>query len=355
MKQIAPNKFLLPLVIMLVFPASQNYRLDDYSFGAAGADNIQSQNYRLEGAAGEVGGGEGVSQNFQLGEGFNYTLQSEVVPPPGFVNDNNYYNKLKLTLNLGNNPSDARFAVSISGDNWATTQYIQSDNKLGPTLGSEDWRDASSWNVSGGGIFVTGLTRSTSYSVKVKSSQGDFTESAWSQTASASTNAPTLTFDLDVSSVDTETSAPYTVSLTDLSPGSVYTAQDKIWIDLDSNAENGVYAYISSENEGLKSSKANYSIPSQSTNLDSVDEGYGLQTSTLAQASGGPLVALSPYNGLNQVVGKVETKFNTILSSSNTRVDSARASAVIKVKVSPYTRGVNDYFDVLTLVAAASF
>jgi hypothetical protein len=339
--------------LIFVFPASSNYQLNEWSFGQGGAQQSASGNYELNSVLGEVSDNQLQSTNYGILPGLEFVQMANTPPAPAWTNDSDDYNKLKLVLNTGGNPSDAEFAVAISVDNFVTTLYVQSDDTVGTTLGSEDWRAYASWG-SGSGVFVVGLSPNTSYTVKVKARQGDFTEGPWGPTANASTSQVSLTFDIDVAATDQETASPYQVDVGSLSIGSVITASDKIWVDLATNAEAGGVVYVYGTNSGLLSSTTNYTISSVTANLSAASEGYGLQIASTSQSSGGPLAEESPYDGSGETVGIVDTTVRGIFSST-TEIAGGRGSTNVKAKASSTAPAASDYSETLVMVASSTF
>lgn len=113
-----------------------------------------------------------------------FVQQANVPPAPAFSNPGNYYNKLRLVIAIGNNPSDATFSVAISSDDRVTTNYVQSDHAIGTALGNEDRQTYVLWG-GGSGFDVIGLASNTTYRVKVKAMQGKFTEAGYGPEATA--------------------------------------------------------------------------------------------------------------------------------------------------------------------------
>ena len=336
-------------------PSSSNYQLKDYGFGSGGSQNSSSTNYNIFGISGETSGDTSASTNNKTLQGLVGTTQANVPPAPTFTNPSHYYNKLKLVLDTGSNSSDATYAIAISTDNFSSdTKYVQSDNTIGSTLGSEDWQSYTAWG-SASGIYVIGLTPGTTYTVKVEAERGNFTQTGFGPTAQATTDNPSLTFDIDVAPTDTETAAPYSLNIGDLTAGSVVTASDKVWVDVDTNGSAGATVYVQGANGGLSSTDASYTISSVSGNLSSSNEGYGAQGSSVAESTGGPLEITSPYNGSSDVVGPLDTTRRIIFDSSGTAITSGRGSFTIKAKASAVTKSASDYNDTLTLIASASF
>lgn len=348
MKQKIISYFLTTeLLILLVFPASTNYQLKSFEFGGGGA-SMSSSTYSSDGIVGEVDGQQS-SSTYKVNSGLVF-VQNANVPTVTLVNSGNWYNKLHVTIGPQNNPTDTKYAIAISTDNFTTTQYVQSDDTVGSILGPEDYQTYSNWGGASGEDII-GLLQNTTYEVKVKAMQGYYTESAYGPPASNSTSPVTLTFDIDIAPTDTETSPPYSISMGSLNPGSVSTANDKIWVDLDTNAANGGYIYIYDQYAGLKSVNVDHTITSSSTNLSSATEGFGLQVDSATNIS-----AVSPYNGSagTDNVGVVDSTVRELFSA-NSPVTSGRGSVLVKAKASNTTPAANDYADTLTLISSAAF
>lgn len=336
-------------------PASEQYKITDYGFGAGGTDGSSSEHYKVFGDLGEVDTGSSASTLYNIGSGLEFTMMANTPPAPTFENQNNNYNKLHITINQGNNPSDTTYAIMISSDVFQSDiQYIQVDQTTGATLGTEDWQTYTAWGGASG-FDVIGLLPNTEYTIRVAAKQGDFTQSRWSPTAIATTSTITLSFDIDIASADEESEPPYEVNIDNVSLGSVTTSEDKVWIDLDTNAEAGGYVYIYGTNEGLSSATTAYTISSLTGDLSAVNEGYGIRTNSASQTSGGPLVAQSPYDGAGNNVGIVDSTIRTLYSSSNTPIVSGRGSFEIQIKTRNTTPSSNDYAEILTIISSAIF
>ncbi len=347
--------FAPPVHAQAVPPASGNYKLMDFGFGAGGTATSSSSNYSLFGTVGQVDQGSPSSSNYFIGAGLEYTIQASVAAAPTFTNPSNWYNKLKLVINRGGaDPTDTQYAIRIASGS-GQFQYVQNDNTVGSVLGLEDWQTYSAWGDTAG-TNIIGLYPGTTYTVQIAAKQGQFfTQFMWSPAATSSTSNPSLSFDLDVAPIDQSTNPPYTLNIGQLSPGSVTTAPDKVWVSLATNATNGGLIYILGTNTGLLSSSVSYTISAVSNDLSSVGEGYGAQNNSTAQSSGGPMQAVSPYNGASNNVGILDTAKRTIYDSSGAPVVGGRVSFTIKAKASNTTPSANDYADTLTVLATGSF
>lgn len=340
--------------MVFVFPASSNYRLDNFQIGPGGSDDSASTNYQMETVVGEQSDDGQASSNYQLGLGLEFVQMANTPPAPTWLNGGNYYNKLRLIIDEGNNSADTEYAVAISDDDFTTTRYVQDDFTVGDVLGSEDWQTYTDWGGASG-EFVVGLQEDTTYKVMVKARQGLYTEGTWGPVATADTDPLSLEFDIDVAATDQETVPPYAIDFGDLTIGAVNDATDKVWVDIATNGEGGAYVYIYGDSGGLYSASKVNSITSVTGNLAVLDEGYGVRVDTTSETSGGPLIAESPYDGAADNVGTIDTAINVIYSSSSSSVVGGRGSAVFKAKVDALTPAASDYSILITVIASATF
>ncbi len=343
---------MMPVMMLAALPSSSSYQLNSYGFGTGGTANTHSTSYSVNGISGEVAGSS-ASTNYKVGAGENYEKQAHV-PTVTLINSGNWYNKLLLTIGPENNPTDAKFAVAISTDNFATApQYVKSDFTVGASLTFTDYQTYSSWG-SGSGVYVRGLTRSTVYTVKVKAFRGEFTESPYGPVASAATVDPQISFDIDASATDSDTNPPYQIGFGNLPVSTVTDSPQRVWVDLDTNGESGGKVYMSGQNAGLRSLESNYTIASSTADLSSLAEGFGAQGVSATQSSGGPFALVAPYNGAGANVGVADTVIREIFSTSFP-VTAARGSFILKAKTKPLTPAAGDYTEILTAIASASF
>ena len=334
-------------------PSSTTYKLRDFSIGTGGAAGAAGGTYQLEGVTGETGGQATVGGTYTTKSGLQQTQQANVPAAPTFSNSGSWYDKLHFVIDTGSNPTDAKFAIAISTDDFATTNYIQNDNTVGSTLGAEDYQTYTLWGGASGED-VVGLTPSMTYKIKVKAIHGDFTESAYSATATAATVGAQLSFDIDVSNIDTETGPPYSTDLGSVLAGTVTDSPQKVWFDFATNANSGGNIYIYSQNGGLSSAAASYTITSASADLSSASEGFGAKSDSATQSSGGPLSAASPYNGSSDNVGILNSSIREIYTTG-AAVVGGRTSFVLKAKSQTLTPQATDYTEIITAIAAGNF
>ncbi len=343
---------LFSFLLLFAMPASTTYEMRDFGFGAGGSGVADSGNYSSISIVGEQGSSDkNIGTTYNLGPGLIFTQQTNVPAAPTFTNPDSSYNKLKFVLDTGSNPTDTVYAIAISTDDFVTTNFIQADNTIGPTAVYQTY---STWGGASGAN-VIGLAVSTTYKIKVKAVQTKYTETEYSAAASASTLAPTLSYDIDVAAADSETGAPYVVAFGTLNVGSVTTASDKVWVDIDTNAANGAAIYVYDGAGALVSANAGASIVSATADLSSAPTGYGLQIATVTQGAGGPLAKVSPFNGTAENVGVITTESTQIFSTSSLPVTAGRGSVYLKAKASSTTPAAADYSDTITMIASGSF
>ena len=340
------------LFSFLVLPASTNYQLEGFSFGNAGGGNIGSSNYSVEASVGEISNQIG-SSNYDLGAGLAFVRQASGPLIVSFDNPDNFYNKLHFVIDNQGNPSDTKFALAISPDNFVTTYFVKSDQTISTDLTLADYQTYTQLGETAG-TTVIGLVPSTTYSLKVKAMQGKFTETGWSPVKTATTVAPLLSFEIDVAATDISSDPPYTIEMGDLFPGEVITGSNKVWVTLETNGTSGGAVFVYGKNAGLESISVGYSIPAVSGNLGVLGNGFGIQGVGVTQVSGGPLSLEIGYSGNADIVGITDTLVRQIFVSQ-TPLTGGRASFLVKAKSDIQAPAASDYSEVLTVIGAANY
>lgn len=335
--------------IFATMPTSTNYSLKGYDVGT-GSGNGSSASYKLNSVTGTQTGGQDSSVSYEVQSGLVSTINSNVPPAPTFTNPSSYYDRLKLVIATGDNPSDTKFAIAISTDDFATTRYVKSDHSIGTTLTLADRQTYAAWGGSDG-FFVLGLQEATTYKVKVKAMQGGFTETAYGPIATSATVLPFITFSVATTLSSTP---PFSVGFTSLSLGNVFDADADASLALATNALFGGSVYLRSGNAGLKSTRASYTLPSATVDLTSVAKGYGAVVVSVSQSSGGPLTKTAPFDGAGSSVGGMATALQEVASTS-APVSGGAVTVRFKAKTDLAVPQSTDYADLLTFVAATSF
>lgn len=228
----------LSLIAKPVFaslPSSTNYQLQNYSFGSGGTTNSTSSNYGLNGIAGEVEFGSPGSTNYQIGSGLTYLMKANVPGAPTLSTPASNYDRILFVINTNGNPTDTTYALQISTtSNFSSNvNYIKQDDTVGATVATTDFKTYTNWGGTSG-TFVTGLASNTTYYIRVKARQGNFTESEWGPAAAATTSFASLTFSINNP----------TITFSNLNAGNSYTDAGKSDIlTTTTNAYNGYTVY----------------------------------------------------------------------------------------------------------------
>jgi len=339
----------LLLFFFLVMPFSSSYKLKDFGFGSGGTANSTGGGFALDAITGEQSGTKTTPLGgISLQSGLIFTGQANVPLAPTFTNPSSYYNKLNLIVNPSGNPTDTKFAIAISTDNFATiTNYVKSDHTVGATLTLADYQDYTTWGGASG-ITVIGLAPGTTYQVKVKAMQGKFTETGYGPTASVATVNPTLSFGVKT---DNQAGPSFSIDFGTMNTGSVNTSPHHIDVTLDTNGVNGGRVYVYGANGGLYSTHANYKITSATDpNLAGSPEGFGAQGMT-----GATLSLTSPYDTTSgDYVGIVDPTVREIFHTAGP-ITGGTGSFLLKSKPATTAPAAGDYAELLTVVAAGSF
>ncbi len=320
-------------------PQSTTYEIKSYEFGSGGISGDTSTTYSLFGNSGQVDGTSLNSTTYTNQPGLTYLLTTNVPGSPTVSNNSNlYYNKLSVTLNTSNNPSDTVYAIKVVSSG---TQYIQADNTLGV---SPVWQTNTTWGASG--FTVIGLTPGTGYTISVSARQGAYTQSAFGPSTTVSTANPTVSFSLNSNAL----------TFPNLDPGTVKNSTSTITTTVSTNGVGGVTIYAYDSNNGLLSSGTSYSITAVSNDLSVTSEGYGLRTTAVGQSSGGPMEALSPYNGTGNNVGIINNaNKNAVFDSTGASVTTGTGTFELQAKASVNAKVASDYTDILTVIATSVF
>jgi hypothetical protein len=339
----------LSLMLFAVAPTSTNYTLKTYDIGSGGGAS-SSTNYSLQAGTGTQSGSPQSSANYTVNSDGRGVMNANVPPTPTFTNPSDYYNRLKLVIATGNNPTDTKYLIAASTDNFVTTSYVQADDSLGASQAITNYQTYAAWGGASG-FYIIGLTPSTTYQVKVKALQGNYTGSGFSLTATAATVATSVSFSLTTTLT---TTPPFFVSFMSLTPGSVVDGGADALIGLSSNAFNGGTVYVKDNSNGLFSTLANTTISSATADLSSAASGYGVQVIAVGQTSGGPFSSQSPYNVSANNVGALSSQFQPIFST-NAPVTGANGTVRLKAKATNITPSSSDYSDAVTIMVVMTF
>jgi hypothetical protein len=382
---------------------STNYRILDPTVDSGGGAGDSTNYSLLSSMGGAVSDARLESTSYAIGAGFpsgfqanvplircaegdtdsgttDCTEQPNAAGSQGECGTPGCYDRGKVEVDHQNNPIDTLYLVSLTNTDTNTEYFLQSDHSVATTYDIADYlticqlhgvdsRD-SACDDAGDGNFdedlqsnnIVGLAAATTYEVKVRALSGDFTETQYSPTANLTTVVPSLFLDLDIGTTSgVENSAIYTVNIGTVNPGSAFTASDQIWLDLGTNAANGMNTYVRDLHTGLYN--GSFTIPSESEDLatdPNANGGFGLKTLTSTQAALGPVLLDSTYNtGGADAVGAVTTSddliFYTQESGGNRGpVAEGRTSVAVKTRITGATPS-GAYTDTVTFTMVGSF
>jgi len=331
--------------------SGSGYEIIDPTISAGGNDDqvSTSGNYLLRESIGVAIMDERFeSANYKLEVGTGYTFETNTPSISYFsatdgtmeniCGHGGCYDRVRFEINAEGNPNDTLYLIEISDDSWTTVQYVDG----------------------------------TTYKIRARALNGDFSESEAGPDLTASTTVPQIYLDLNIAG-DTwsSTSAPYSIDLGIVAKTSVTTSSDYIWIDLGTNALSGATLSVRDQYNGLYSSQTGKTIDSQSEDLGSEDEGYGLKINITKRlpASGQPgyLTESTTYNtsGADEV-GAISTSPAVILCSieetegncsggTGSPVHEGRSAIWIKARASYTTSSATDYTDTITFSATGTF
>jgi len=184
------------------------------------------------------------------------------------------------------------------------------------------------------------------------------------QVTVTATVSPSITFDIDTATTDTESAAPYTVPLGALTTAAVSGSDgsiNSIWLDLDTNASGGAVITVLSANSSLKSTAVpGDTIPSASAQMSAGTANYGLCVSTLTTSTGSA-TSVSPFTDVQcdttpagNIVGGLTGSTQNLITTT-AAVTAMRARILVDAAITALTAAHNDYTDTLTFIATGTF
>jgi hypothetical protein len=335
---------ILGLLFFAALPATTNYQLNSYGFGTGGTANSSTTTYSLEGITGEVSGTKSSTTTYSVKPGFIETEQANAPKLSALDNGSGvYYNKLHFVIDQQSNPTDALYALSISTDNFSSDiRYVKSDMTVGSSLVVADYQTYAAFG-GGTGASIIGLLPNTTYYVRVKATQGKFTESGYGPSSNATTAGAQLSFSMSTNSV----------AMGSLLASTVITGNQPVTVSFATNAASGGDIYISGQNGGLASLRTGTTITSASADLSGAQNGFGAQVTSIS-ATTGSFNKVSPYDLGTNNVGVMNSVIRRIMTASGP-VTGGSGSVNFKAKSASSDPAANDYTERSTMLASANF
>lgn len=334
---------------------STNYSLENPTFDGGG-ETSNSANYRSLDSQGDESGSAFNSTNYKVNAGVIYAIAPSVPALPTLTNTGSaLYNSLDFIIATGGNSSDTNYAIAISSDNFATTNYIQADDTVGVTAA---WQTYSGWG-SGSGERVTGLLANTAYKIKVKARFGADSETGFSAAATATTSSASLTISfVGVTSgtsvagtTTTVTSTANTVPYGSLVISTPAIAAHRVTVS--TNASSGYTTTLQSNGELRNVS--NQIDPVTATNASPASWPAGITTGRFGYHTTDSVLCTGSTNrfSANDTYAKLTTTPEEVACSS-TAVSNEQTSIVFKVEVGSL-QPTGNFANVLTYITTAKF
>jgi len=296
------------------------------------------------------------------------------------------YDRAKLEINTQGNANDARYAIQVSTTSnfsssiftIAGTTHIMKNNStvaLSDFLFKCDWEGTvlgsfcASPNTTWQKYNILGLVPGTQYyfrisGLKGSTTNGSFTQSAWSPIVTATTAHTSISFKIDIGPSSSSTSSPpYILSVNDILPNTITTSTNYMIFRTTSNALNGVQVQVKGQNGSLLNG-AN-TIPGFSGNLSTQTNGYGIRndSTTNSQINGGSIgnihISTTPIDftdpgGTPNQVGAPTTSFNNLFDSQSLPLNTGVSAYKVKV-VADLTKPTGNYTETLTALVYGTY
>ena len=258
------------------------------------------------------------------------------------------------------NPSDTLYAIQISEDNFSSDiRYIDGSTynpKEFSAHNLNDFRTKSQWESDTYNIL--GLSQGTQYYLRIVALHGNFTQTEVGPIETATTAGASSFFDIDIagtSGTSAETNPPFSIAFTGenslLAGAGTVVADNLIWMDAETNGFGGFAIIQRGDNGGLYSATKSALIESATGNLDTLNEGFGLQNYYINynSSSSGTITAMTNYSGSISNVGIVYTEWNKIYDADGPIVDG-RMALYLMARANAQKQGATDYNETITFV-----
>jgi hypothetical protein len=270
------------------------------------------------------------------------------------------YDRARFEIGSNDNPSDTLYAIQISEDNFASDiKYIDGSTYEPESYSSHninDFRTKTQWETET--FNVLGLTEGTQYYLRIIALHGDFTQTEEGPESSATTAGTSSSFDIDIAGTggtSDETDPPFTITFTGdnslLAGAGTVTADNLIWMDAETNGSGGFAIVQRGENGGLYSTTHSVQIDSVTGDLDSLDEGFGLQNYYVdySTSSTGDISTMTNYSGSIANVGIVDTDWNKVYDADGPIIEG-RMALYFLARAGTDKQGATDYDETITFV-----
>lgn len=422
MKFITKSMNVIRLIVVVIFLIAQtnivlsedlqseSYTIQDISVNSTG-DILVSENYDMLTSLGDINSDSRlISGSYELQSGYPSNLNMSIPLINCFetTTDNSTslcshlprregargecgspgcYDKAKIEIGPQDNPYDTLYLIRLVEQTDNTIYYLKSDHTLGLDFDASNFMtrcelegkddnnpdcddpDSSGWNASLQSMNIYNLQPNTEYQASALALNGDLTDTGFSESIEAETTSPALIFDINIADdagANTQTAAPYDVSMGDISFKFPVVANDLIWLNLGTNLGEGIGIYIKGSTNGLYSSSKDALIPSESEDLaldSNQNGGFGIKTYNYSpsQLSLGPLLKSSTYDtaGVNEV-GQVTTSNSLLFYTSKTEstfgaINNGKGALQLQARAAYNTPISGDYEIYLTTIIVGNY
>lgn len=278
------------------------------------------------------------------------------------------YDRARFEIEVNNNPDDTLYGIEISNDGFISDIKCIDGSTFYPksvaNCNINDFRTETDWETE---VFnIKGIISNTTYTLRVTALHGDFTQSDYSKTSSATTADGSIDFDIDIANTGgtiTETDAPYNIYFNNsqvlIAGASAVTSENLIWLDANSSSYGGLSIIQFGKYGGLYSATTSQTITSSSENLDTVgNEGFGLQSyytnSDTSSSYLGEISIDSNYSGTTNNVGEVTTSAKRIYYTDAPLKDG-RMGIYLKARADSNKNPATDYSEEIYFVVVPMY
>lgn len=332
--------------------------------GEIADDRTNSANYSvLPGSPNVLIANTPLVECFETATSGSTSCSDPEINPDGMImlcGDGGCYDRARFEIDTQNNPVDTLYSAQIKESSDSVWDFVDGTTFLIEDLSTHDINDyltESAWENTASNFNVLGLTPGRTYDLRLTALDGDFTESIASPIETSTTSIPEISFDIDIDGTGgstTETSAPNSINLGVLNPSSVTTANDLIWFDLGTNSVNGAVVFIEDNFNGLNSVSNSYTISSNSIDLSTVNEGFGLVEFSSNETYLGPLSVSALFGNGGDIVGAVSTTASNFYNTSGNPISQGRAGIYVKARSNIEVPAASDYEDEITFTIIGS-
>lgn len=279
------------------------------------------------------------------------------------------YDRARVEISEEGNPSDTLYSIEISTDNFVSDiQYIDGSTYKPEDESSHDINDyRTKVNWENEVTNIQGLSSGVQYYIRINALHGDFTESDFGPSSTATTAGAVISFDIDIADsngISEESSEPYTLAFTgvdELIAGAAATTNTNyIWLDVETNSAGGFALVQKGKYGGLYSTNNDQLISSSTEDLDVTgSEGFGLQSGYInyddSSDSLGDISSMANYSGSLNNVGEISSSVFNKIYDGDGPINDGRMGLKVIARAGTDKNPATDYEEEITLIFIPRF